>query len=245
MQYKKAMIFAAGLGTRLRPLTDNKPKALVEVSGIPLLEIAIRRLKRYGFREVVVNIHHFGQQIVDFLESKQHFDIQIHISDERELLLDTGGGLKKARSLIGNHPFLVYNADIISDINLGQLYDAHLASSALATLATRDRKTSRYLLFNDQRRLVGWTNAKTGELKLPVPAAVYRQRAFSGIHVLSPEIFQFMPDQQIFSIIDVYLSAAAHRPILEYPHDKDRWIDVGKIPQLKEAPGVLKNLPLD
>ncbi len=238
------MIFAAGLGTRLRPLTNDKPKALVEVSGKPLLEIAIRRLKFFGFKDIVINIHHFGQQILDFLEKNDHFGLQISISDERDLLLNTAGGLKKAQALLGDEPFLVYNTDIISDIDLSQLYDAHLASSALATLATRDRTTSRYLLFNLDKKLVGWTNTQTGELKLPVPTTEYRQRAFSGIHVISPEIFQFMPDEQVFSIIDVYLSAAAQRPILEYPHDADRWIDVGKIPQLEKAPELLNNLSL-
>jgi len=240
----KAMIFAAGLGTRLRPLTNDKPKALVEVGGMPLLEIAVRRLKYFGFHDIVINIHHFGELILQFLENKDHFGIRITISDERGLLLDTGGGLKKARSLLGNEPFLVYNTDIISDIDLNQLYRTHLANNALATLATRDRETSRYLLFNDWRRLVGWTNTNAGEVKMPVPSAAFRQRAFSGIHVISPQIFGLMPGQDVFSIIDVYLAAAVDHPIFEYPHDDDRWIDVGKIPQLERAEGYLENLHL-
>ena len=240
----KAMIFAAGLGTRLRPYTNNKPKALVEVDGMPLLEIAIRRLKYFGFRDIVINIHHFGELILEFLAKHDHFGINIMVSDERALLLNTGGGLKNAKAFLADGPFLVYNTDIISDINLKVFYEQHCASKAIATLATRNRSTSRYLLFNDQHRLVGWTNIKTGELKMSIPSTDYHQRAFSGIHVLSPEIFDHMPAEAVFSIIDVYLHLAADRPILEYPHDEGRWIDVGKIPQLEQASEYLKDLEL-
>jgi NDP-sugar pyrophosphorylase family protein len=241
----KAMIFAAGLGTRLRPLTNDKPKALVEVDGLPLLEIAIRRLKYFGCRDVVINIHHFGDLILRFLEDKHHFDMNIMVSDERDLLLNTGGGLKKARPFLEGAPFLVYNTDIVTNMDLRAFYEKHKANGAIATLATRDRSTSRYLLFNEAHRLVGWTNVKTGELKLPVASTDYHQRAFSGIHVLSPEIFDFMPEEEVFSIIDVYLNIAAHQLILEYPHDEDRWIDVGKIPELKRAAGFLREVKLN
>lgn len=240
----KAMIFAAGLGTRLRPLTNDKPKALVEVNGMPLLEIAIRRLKYFGCRDLVINIHHFGELILQFLEDHHYFGINIGISDERGLLLNTGGGLKKARPFLDDGPFLVYNTDIISDIDLKTLLEDHKASGAIATLATRDRTTSRYLLFDLQKRLVGWTNVKTGEIKLPVSTPIYRQRAFSGIHVISPDIFDRMPEEEVFSIIDVYLDLAAKELILEYPHDEDRWIDVGKIPQLEQAGQFLEDLEL-
>ena len=154
----KAMIFAAGLGTRLRPLTENKPKALVEVGGKSLLEITIRRLKYFGVREVVVNIHHFGELIIDFLEQHSYFGIHITISDERGLLLDTGGGLQKAAPHFQDAPFLVHNVDILSDIGLRGLYQAHLASGALATLAVRDRQSSRHLLFDDAGRLAPQPN---------------------------------------------------------------------------------------
>lgn len=241
----KAMIFAAGLGTRLRPLTNDQPKALVEVDGMPLLEIAIRRLKHFGCRDIVINIHHFGELILQFLEDRQYFDINIMVSDERDLLLNTGGGLKKARPFLEEAPFLVYNTDIITNMDLRAFYEQHKTKSSIATLATRDRSTSRYLLFNKAHRLVGWTNVKTGELKLPVASTDYRQRAFSGIHVLSPKIFDFMPEEEVFSIIDVYLNIAANQLILEYPHDEDQWIDVGKIPELERASQFFKGLELN
>lgn len=241
----KAMIFAAGLGTRLRPLTNDKPKALVEVNGMPLLEIAIRRLKYFGFTDIVINIHHFGDLILQFLEENNHFDIHIMVSDERALLLNTGGGLKKARPFLEDEPFLVYNTDIITSMDLKGFYEKHISNKAIATLATRDRSTSRYLLFDKTHRLVGWTNVKTGEVKLPIPARSYQKRAFSGIHMLSPAIFEHMPEEEVFSIIDVYLNVAAQQQILEYPHDEDRWIDVGKIPELERAAQFLKDLLLN
>ncbi len=236
------MIFAAGLGTRLRPLTNDKPKALVEVAGTPLLEVVIRQLKRYGFKEIVVNVHYFAQQIIRFLEANNNFDLQIHISDETDLLLETGGGLLKARSFFeadGSKPFLVHNVDIVSDLNLTALYQHHLASNALATLAVRDRKTSRYLLFNESRRLCAWQNVKTGELRMmrenhaSLPLKAW---AFSGIHVIDPAIFQFMPTEiGKFSIIETYLQAAKTDFIGAYPSDDSQWLDVGKPESLLQA----------
>ena len=162
----KAMIFAAGLGTRLRPLTDNMPKALVPVAGKPMLERVILRLKEAGFNEITVNIHHFGEQIIDFLRAHDNFGTEIHISDERGMLLDTGGGIKKARPFLdGQEPFLVHNADILTDIDLAGLYRHHLESDAESTLLVSERKTSRYLLFDDDYHLHGWINKSTGEVK--------------------------------------------------------------------------------
>ena len=160
------MIFAAGLGTRLRPLTDNMPKALVPVAGKPMLERVVLRLKEAGFNDITVNIHHFGEQIIDFLRANGNFGANIHISDEREALLDTGGGIKKARPFLeGNEPFLVHNADILSETDLAALYRHHQESGAEATLLVSERQTSRYLLFDGQYRLHGWTNKSTGEVK--------------------------------------------------------------------------------
>lgn len=238
------MIFAAGLGTRLRPLTNDKPKALVEVDGMPLLEIAIRRLKYFGITDIIINIHHFGDLILSFLERHNNFDINIQISDERALLLNTGGGLKKAAWFLQDAPFLLFNTDIISNVDLPNLMKAHLASGALATLATRQRDTSRYFLFNETNRLVGWTNVKTGEIKLPVSTDNYTKAAFSGIHAISPAIFDFMPAEDVFSIVDVYLNTANTAVINGYPHDSDSWLDVGKHPQLKQAPQFLTGLEL-
>ena len=162
----KAMIFAAGLGTRLRPLTDNMPKALVLVGGKPMLERVILNLIKYGFDDITINIHHFGGQIIDFIKANNNFGVTIHISDERDELLDTGGGILKARNFLdGNEPFLVHNADILTDLNLKEFYDYHLGNNADATLLTASRNTARYLLLDDTNRLHGWINKNTGELK--------------------------------------------------------------------------------
>lgn len=232
----QAMILAAGLGTRLRPLTDQKPKALVEVGNIPLLEITIRRLIRYGVDDIIINIHHFGDQILHFLKEKNNFDIQISISDEREKVLETGGGLKKAASFFKDQPFILCNTDVITNIDFKAMYAAHKASTALVTLATRQRSSSRYFIFDEKNVLHGWTNIKTGELKMSRPATgEFKLRAFSGIHILSPEIFSLMPKDEKFSIIDVYLEAAKQHHLYSYPHDEDIWVDVGKKEQLEAA----------
>jgi len=161
------MIFAAGLGSRLKPLTDTMPKAMVPIAGHPMLEHVILKLKAAGFTEIVINIHHFGDQILDFLKVNENFGLTIHISDERDLLLDTGGGVKKARSFFENsdEPFLIHNVDILSDVNLKELYDYHLQSGGVATLLASRRKTSRYLLFDEKKKLCGWTNKDTGQVK--------------------------------------------------------------------------------
>ena len=181
------MIFAAGLGTRLKPLTDHMPKALVPVAGKPMLEHVICKLKDYGFTEIVINIHHFGQQIIDFLNANQNFGLTIHISDERSLLLDTGGGINKASTFFkGNEPFLIHNVDILSDTNLKELYEYHLKSGNDATLLASKRKTVRYLLFNNDDRLCGWVNKDTLQTKpegFVYDPVLYREYAFSGIHV--------------------------------------------------------------
>lgn len=239
----RAMIFAAGLGTRLRPITDALPKALVPIKGHPLLEIAILRLKAAGCRDIIVNIHHFGQQIIDFLQRNDHFGINIQVSDERDLLLDTGGGLKKAAWFLRDEPFLLTNADAITNLDLHKFYQTHLKNDALATLAVRQRESSRYFLFNPTGQLCGWRNEKTGETRLSRAEDSLQHLCFSGIHAISPRIFDFFPeDQSVFSIIDTYLSTSATERILAYPHDADIWMDVGKIPQLEQAEGVLEQV---
>ncbi|MFK7907222.1 MAG: NDP-sugar synthase [Chitinophagales bacterium] len=245
----KAMIFAAGLGTRLRPLTNHKPKALVEVNGTPLLEIVIQRLKQHGFTNIVVNVHYFAKQIIRFLEAKNHFDIQISISDETGLLLETGGGLLKAKPFFegkDNEPFLVHNVDILSDIDLATLYQSHLQNNPLATLVVRNRKTSRYLLFDEKNQMCGWKNVKTGEVRMMRDSALSlepKALAFSGIHVISPSIFQYMPEQEsAFSIIETYLQAAKTQKIMAYPSDDSNWLDVGKPESLAQAEVLIKNL---
>jgi NDP-sugar pyrophosphorylase family protein len=241
----RAMIFAAGLGARLRPLTLERPKALVEVGGMPLLEIAIRRLMLFGVREIIVNVHHFAEQIIRFLAAKDNFGIHIAISDERELLLDTGGGLKQAAWFFGEAPFLAVNADVLSDLDLGALLAAHRASGALATLAVRTRPSSRYLLFDDSLELCGWRHARSGEERPRRPKVDPRPYAFSGIQALSPGIFTLMPaGARVFSIIDVYLSASPEHAVKGFPHEEGCWLDVGKLPALAEAERLLPRLRL-
>ena len=209
----KAMIFAAGLGTRLRPLTDNMPKALVPVAGKPMLQHVIERMKAAGFNEITINIHHFGEQIIDFVQANQQFGITIHISDERGELLDTGGGIKKARPFLdGDEPFLVHNADILTDVDLHKLYQHHLTNNADATLLVSQRNTSRYLLFDNDNRLKGWVNKTTGEVKpqgFSYNENKLSELAFGGIHIISPRLFHLLEGEQWqgkFSIISFYLS---------------------------------------
>ena len=237
----KALIFAAGMGNRLRPITDTTPKALVPVGGKPMLEHVILKLKAAGFDQIVINIHHLGEQIIDFLKANQNFGVTIYISDERDYLLDTGGGIKKAEPFLqGNEPFLVHNVDILSNVDLLQLYRLHQSSpKALATLLVSRRKTSRYLLFNKENQLCGWRNRETGEVKSYYPyfdPEQYREYAFSGIHVISPEIFRWMEEWTgKFPIINFYLSICAKTKILAYPADKLELLDVGKPETLRQA----------
>lgn len=238
----KAMIFAAGLGTRLRPLTDHMPKALVSVAGKPMLEHVIQNLKAAGFTEITINIHHFGQQIIDFVQAHQQFGITIHISDERGELLDTGGGIKKARPFLdGNEPFLVHNADILTDVDLTKLYRYHTENSADATLLVSRRNTSRYLLFDDDNRLKGWINKSTGEVKpqgFSYQQASLQELAFGGVHVISPRLFHLLESDQWqgkFSIIPFYLSICREAHIQGFTSQGYRWFDIGKPDTLKEA----------
>lgn len=237
----KAMLFAAGLGTRLRPLTDHLPKALVQVNGKPLLQLAIERLKLAGCRSIIVNVHHFAEQVVGFLDANGHFGIQIAISDESSLLLDTGGGLKKAQWFFEDgQPFLVCNADVLTNMDLAKFYQHHARSGRIATLAVRQRPTSRYFLFDENMRLKGWQNAKTAEIKYCTTAGMPGDQAlspwaFSGIHAVSPTIFHYMPQDGPFSIVDTYLQIAASEPVVGYPHNDDQWLDVGRPETLELA----------
>ena len=236
----KALIFAAGMGTRLRPLTDRMPKALVPVAGAPLLQRVILKLKDAGFDEMVINIHHLGQQIIDFLQANGNFGMNIHLSDERALLLDTGGGILHARPFLdGDEPFLVHNADILTDADLGALVDTHRRSGAEATLLVSQRTTSRYLLFDDDLRLHGWTNKKTGEVRPAGLTGTYRELAFAGIHLLSPAVFHLMDDPlwqgRPFSIIDFYLHICPQVRISGCPVQATHWFDTGTPETLARA----------
>ena len=246
----KAMIFAAGLGSRLKPLTDTMPKALVPVAGCPLLEHVILQLKASGFTEIVINIHHFGEQIIDFLKTNNDFGLTIHISDERDRLLDTGGGIRKARLFFENsgEPFLVHNVDILSDMNLKELYDFHMQSGSVATLLASRRTTSRYLLFDTERKLRGWINKDTGQVKpegFHYDESLYREYAFSGIHVFSPAVFRLMEAPRWegkFSIMDFYLATCGQTDYSGYLAEKLELIDIGKPETLARAEEFVKKL---
>lgn len=240
----KAMVFAAGLGTRLRPLTNDRPKALVEVGGVTMLERVIVRLIEAGFDDITVNVHHFAQKIVDFLASKDNFGVTIHVSDESDLLLDTGGGILHARQwLDGNEPFLVHNADILTDLDLRRFYADHLNSGAMASLLVKERVTQRYFLLDDNNRLCGWVNKSTGDTKpdgFVYRPGEYRELAFGGIHVISPDIFPFLQEyaqaDAKFSITPFYAQECHTHHIHGYePAGDYRWIDVGKPETLAQA----------
>ncbi len=225
----KAMILSAGLGTRLRPLTNDKPKALVEYKSKPLLEIVIKKLINQGFNEFVINIHHFGQKIIDFLSKKNYFNKKIIISDERNKLLDTGGGIYKAKDFFKDEDFLVHNVDILSDINIKNIYKKHKKTKSLATLAVQKRKSSKKLYFNDNdESLCKWKNEKTGEEKTAKTCKKEKTGfAFSGIHLLNTQIFEYM-QPGVYSIIDTYLLAAKKNKITFFDHSTDFWRDMGK-----------------
>lgn len=234
----QAMVFAAGLGTRLKPLTDCMPKALVPVGGEPLLRRVLRRLDSAGAGRVVVNVHHFAGQIADYLSANANFGMDIRVSDESARLLDTGGGLRKAAPLFSpDAPVLIHNVDIMSNVDLAGLYAAGLHSDAL--LLVSGRKTKRYLLFDSGMRLVGWTNTETGEVRSPYPALdpeACRMYAFAGIHVFSPRLFPLMdgfPDK--FGIIDFYLKVCSEADVRGFLKPDLRLLDVGKLDTLAEA----------
>jgi NDP-sugar pyrophosphorylase family protein len=249
----RAMILAAGLGTRLRPLTDNRPKALVELSGRTLLEITLTRLRTFGITEVIVNVHHFADMVIDHLKSNNNFGMRIEISRE-EVLLDTGGGLKKAawfflensahrNSSQTDEPFLLHNVDVISNIDLRRMLQFHTENQALATLAVQSRETSRYLLFDDHlqlcgRRMEGHSSLVTRHSPLPEapePSSL-QPLAFSGIHVISTRLLPRLTEEGVFSIIDSYFRLAAQgQPILAFRADQYYWRDLGRPADLVQA----------
>ena len=233
------MVLAAGLGTRLRPLTDTRPKALVEINGRTLLEITLTRLRSFGVNEVIINVHHFADMVVDYLKSHNNFGMRIEISREDDLLLDTGGGLKKAAwfflektSLSSPGPFLLHNVDVISTIDLRRMLQFHNEHNALATLAVQSRESSRLLLFNDQFQLVG----RDAPSSSPATRDSRLALAFSGIHVISPRLLPVLTEEGVFSIIDAYLRLAAQgEKILAFRADEYYWRDLGRPADLQQA----------
>lgn len=249
---KQAMIFAAGLGTRLKPLTDTMPKALVPVTGQPLLWHVIMKLKAAGFERIVINVHHFAQQIVNYLQANQNFNLDIRISDETETLLETGGGIKKALSLFDmQSPVLIHNVDILSNVDLSALYDDALQGNADALLLVSQRNTKRYLLFDNELTLNGWTNIETREVILPstfsdkLNQGELKKLAFSGIHVLSPSTFpllETMPKR--FGIIDFYLKYCHQQTFKGCEAHNLQLLDVGKVDSLEQAERFVRDIAI-
>ncbi len=241
---KQAMIFAAGLGTRLKPLTDTMPKALVPVAGEPLLHHVVMKLKNAGYERIVVNVHHFADQIIDYLNANHNFGLDIRISDERDGLLETGGGIKKALPLFDSQsPILIHNVDILSNFDLtNDWLNSETPPDAL--LLVSRRKTKRYLLFDEENLLDGWTNIETGEVKSPYPKLnpeELRKLAFSGIHVIWPMVFplfQEMPER--FSIIDFYLKYCHQYAFIGHEQKDLQLLDVGKLDALDQAEEFLR-----
>ncbi len=232
--HMKAMILAAGIGTRLRPLTLEKPKSLVEVQGVSLLEHTIRYLKYYGVNEIVINVHHFAEQIEQFIGDNDSFGIRIDISDEREALLDTGGGLLKASWFFDDKkPFVLIASDVITDLDLSALYNYHLHHAPLVTLAVKHRPSSREFLFDPDHRLCGWHNNVTGETRWVKKIADPLKIAFSTVHVIDPGLFDQVTETGAFSLVDLYLRLAAGKVILGFEHNETDWFEFGRIENLE------------
>jgi len=226
----RAMILAAGLGTRLRPMTDDRPKALVEWQGKALLDYVVEKLRNEGFSEIIINVHHFAEKVMEHVKKKDNYGLRIEFSHEKDELLDTGGGIAKASWFLREGPFLVYNVDILSNISLGALMEAHRQSGAIATMAVKERVTSRSLLMNNAGYLKGWRDNRSGETILcDEPADELTPIAFSAIHVMNPEVFDHFPGKARWPIMPFYLELARTRAVKLYRHDADRWTDMGKL----------------
>lgn len=243
----KAMILAAGLGTRLRPLTNDRPKALVEIGGRTLLEIALQKLREFGIREVIINVHHFAERVIEYLRANDSFGMRIEVSRE-DVLLDTGGGLKKASWFFledeneSSGPFILHNVDVISNIDLAHMVRHHEKHQALATLAVQRRETSRYLLFDESSELCGRRPAK-GQAEIVRDSSRMEELAFSGIHVISPAFLHMLNQNGAFSIIDSYLGIArAGQKILAFRADHYYWRDLGTPQSLRQAEEDLQKL---
>jgi NDP-sugar pyrophosphorylase family protein len=231
-----AIIFAAGLGTRLRPLTNDKPKALIEINGMTLLGIALKKIENAGISRVVVNVHHFREQVIRFLEQYQTSGMEILVSDEREQLLDTGGGLLKARYLFApESPVLLYNADIVTTANLSGFIDFHNHNDALVSLMVKQRPTSRHLLFDDKMQLSGWENTKTAEKIICRQVKHYNPFGFQGIHIINPHFFDLVTETGKFSIMKSYLRLAGQYLFKGFESKDDIWFDIGSPEKLQNT----------
>ena len=231
----KAMIFSAGLGTRFKPWTDKHPKALAVVNGKTLLQRNFEYLQQYDIRDVVINVHHFPDQIIDAIEKADGWGSTITISDESQELLDTGGGLLKARNLLYRETLITINVDMLTDLNLKYFLAKHQQENSMITVAVTKRKTSRYLLFNKYNRLIGWRNTTTGEEKIVIEAKDIFEKAYSGIALFEPQVFDAIPFSGKFSLIDLYLALAPENKIACFDHTGDKLLDVGKPESMQQA----------
>ncbi len=231
-----AMIFAAGLGTRLKPWTDHHPKALVLVNGKPLLQRNIEYLQGFGITKLIINVHHFADQVIDFLKAHDYFNCNITVSHEKEEPLETGGGLKKAAWFLQPHdPFFVINADILTSLDINAMLQFHRLHKPLVTLAVTNRKASRSFLFNDSDQLCGWRNNVSAQEKISIHATPIIPKAFSGIHIIDPAIFELITEEGKFSLVDLYLRLSQHYSIMGFDHSGDVLIDVGKPEAIEQA----------
>lgn len=232
----KAMIFAAGLGTRFKPFTNNHPKALAVINHKSLLQRNVEYLQQYNITEIIINVHHFSHQIIETIEKNKGWGSHISVSNEQDGLLETGGGLVKAQHLLkSKEPFLTINVDILSNLNINHLVDFYDSHNALVALAVMDRPTSRYFLFNQQHQLCGWRNTKTSEEKIVLSQKHYIQKAYSGIAIFNPFIFSLIRQQGKFSLTETYLDLAKTQTIVGYDHSSDIVLDVGNIEAIKMA----------
>lgn len=230
------MILAAGLGTRLKPFTDKHPKALAMVNDKTILQLTIEHLHKAGIKEVIINVHHFAEQIINHLKENNNFGVTISISDETDEVLETGGGLKKCSWFFENNSdFILINVDILTNLNLNEMIVFHQKEKPLATLAVSNRQSTRCLLFDNENRLCGWKNKKTGEEKVMIQHKNLIEKSFSGIHIINSKIFSLMHQTGKFSMIDVYLDLAQTNVIKAFDHSNDIIIDVGKPESLLEA----------
>jgi len=237
----KAMIFAAGLGKRLGSITESLPKALVDVNGKTVLQRAVEKCSFYGFDDIIINVHHFADMVEDEVKRLNKMGFRISVSNERKMLLENGGGLFKAREFFDSNPFLLYNVDIISDLDLNNLFRLHLEKKGLATLAVRHRPGKRFLLIDNEGQLRGWRNISTGQQILAgVEDTGLSELAFSSMHIVEPEIFNYM-HEGIYSMIDLYLKLASEHQIYTLKHDEGYWIDVGTPESLDLVRNLLKN----
>jgi NDP-sugar pyrophosphorylase family protein len=234
-----ALLLAAGLGSRLKPWTDHHPKALAVVNGKTLLQRNIEYLQKHGIYHVIVNVHHFAEQVIGAIEKNKGWGSAVTISDETDTVLETGGGLKKAGWYFsGAQDFVVMNVDILTDMNLTEMMEQHQKLQPLATLAVSDRETSRYFLFDDQHILSGWRNKQTGEERISRNADIFFQKAFSGIHIINHSIFSLIKQEGKFSMVDVYLDLSKDHLISSYDHTGAKLIDVGKPENILKAGAV-------